>query len=143
MCMLFCWACQYMAISLSTANLMPNISDKSVAERLQWCQNASAVLTVAGCVFGVELMRVLVWVTPAGTMDEGGVEQPAYLNFDTTLLSAPLGNEMSVRGPCLPIPHPIPQPLAPARLCAQSPCMLQSHSGPCDQFAMPPDPSLC
>ncbi|KAK9905758.1 hypothetical protein WJX75_005871 [Coccomyxa subellipsoidea] len=42
-----------------------------------------------------ELMRVLVWVTPAGTMDEGGVEQPAYLNFDTTLLSAPLGNEMS------------------------------------------------
>ena len=47
-------------------------------------------------------MRVLVWVTPAGTMDEGGVEQPAYLNFDTTLLAAPLGNEMSVRAPCLP-----------------------------------------
>ena len=43
-----------------------------------------------------ELMRVLVWVTAAGTVDEGGVEQPAYLNFDTTLLAAPLGNEMSV-----------------------------------------------
>ena len=71
---------------------------------------------VAGCVFGVELMRVLVWVTPAGTMDEGGVEQPAYLNFDTTLLSAPLGNEMSVRAPCLPIPHP---PCAREALCAE------------------------
>ncbi len=48
------------------------------------------------CVCIAELMRVLVWVTAAGTVDEGGVEQPAYLNFDTTLLAAPLGNEMSV-----------------------------------------------
>ncbi len=36
------------------------------------------------------------WVTPAGTVDEGGVMQPSYLNFDTTLLAAPLNNEMSV-----------------------------------------------
>ncbi|CAL8471897.1 g11439 [Coccomyxa elongata] len=42
-----------------------------------------------------ELMRVMVWVTPAGTVDEGGVMQPSYLNFDTTLLAAPLNNEMS------------------------------------------------
>lgn len=46
---------------------------------------------------GAELMRLLMWVTPAGTVDEGGVMQPSYLNFDTTLLAAPLGNEMSVR----------------------------------------------
>ena len=46
-----------------------------------------------GC---AELMKLLIWVTPAGTVDEGGVEQPSYLNFDTTLLAAPLGNEMQV-----------------------------------------------
>ena len=45
-------------------------------------------------------MKLLVWVTPAGTFDEGGVEQPSYLNFDTTLLGAPLGNEMQVKPPC-------------------------------------------
>jgi hypothetical protein len=44
-------------------------------------------------------MKFLIWVTPAGTVDEGGVVQPSYLNFDTTLLSAPLGNEMQVSVP--------------------------------------------
>jgi hypothetical protein len=38
-----------------------------------------------------------VWLTPAGTQDEGGVLQPAYLNFDIALMSPPAGNEMQVR----------------------------------------------
>ena len=40
---------------------------------------------------------MVVWLTPAGTEDEGGVKQPAYLNFDTALLSPPHGNHMHVR----------------------------------------------
>jgi hypothetical protein len=39
----------------------------------------------------------VIWLTPAGTEDEGGVPQPAYLNFDTTLLGPPHGNEMQAR----------------------------------------------
>ena len=34
------------------------------------------------------------WLTPAGTVDEGGKEQPAYLNFDVALLGPPAGNDM-------------------------------------------------
>ncbi|EIE23708.1 hypothetical protein COCSUDRAFT_47405 [Coccomyxa subellipsoidea C-169] len=41
-----------------------------------------------------ELLQVIVWVTPAGTVDEGGKEQPAYLNFDVALLGPPAGSEM-------------------------------------------------
>ncbi len=36
------------------------------------------------------------WVTPAGTVDEGGKEQPAYLNFDVALMGPPANNEMQV-----------------------------------------------
>jgi hypothetical protein len=32
---------------------------------------------------------MVVYLTPAGTIDAGGVEQPAYLNFDASLLQAP------------------------------------------------------
>ena len=42
------------------------------------------------------MMQLLVWVTPAGTVDDGGVEQPAYLNFDIALLGPPFGNQMEV-----------------------------------------------
>lgn len=41
-----------------------------------------------------DLLQVVVWVTPAGTVDEGGKPQPAYLNFDVALLGPPAGNEM-------------------------------------------------
>lgn len=43
-----------------------------------------------------------IWLTPAGTFDEGGVEQPAYLNFDIALLAPPAAYKMEVRG--LPSP---------------------------------------
>ena len=43
------------------------------------------------------------WLTPAGTMDEGGVEQPAYLNFDAALLGRPSNNEMEVSLLCHPL----------------------------------------
>lgn len=39
----------------------------------------------------------MAWVTPAGTRDEGGKVQPAYLNFDLTLLSTPAHNTLEVR----------------------------------------------
>ncbi|CAK0783229.1 hypothetical protein CVIRNUC_006428 [Coccomyxa viridis] len=41
-----------------------------------------------------DLLQLTVWLTPAGTVDEGGVEQPAYLNFDAALLGRPSNNEM-------------------------------------------------
>ncbi|CAK0783230.1 hypothetical protein CVIRNUC_006429 [Coccomyxa viridis] len=41
-----------------------------------------------------DLMQVLIWLTPAGTVDDGGKEQPAYLNFDVSLLGPPSGNHM-------------------------------------------------
>ena len=40
-----------------------------------------------------------------GTMDEGGLKQPAYLNFELSLLGPPASNEMKVRllaSPCAP-----------------------------------------
>ncbi len=36
-----------------------------------------------------DLLSVVVFLTPAGTRDEGGVIQPAYLNFDAALLGPP------------------------------------------------------
>lgn len=39
-----------------------------------------------------------VFLTPAGTRDEGGVIQPAYLNFDVVLLGPP-ANDMTVHAP--------------------------------------------
>ncbi len=36
-----------------------------------------------------DLLSVIVYLTPAGTRDEGGVPQPAYLNFDAALLGPP------------------------------------------------------
>jgi len=42
------------------------------------------------------MLQMLVWVTPAGTVDDGGVAQPAYLNFDVALLGPPSGNQMQV-----------------------------------------------
>jgi len=46
------------------------------------------------CLSAADLVQVVVWVTPAGTLDEGGLEQPAYLNFDVALLGPPANSEM-------------------------------------------------
>ena len=46
-----------------------------------------------------DLVEVTVYLTPAGTLDEGGVRQPAYLNFDAALLGPPAG-ELTVSQPC-------------------------------------------
>ncbi len=45
-----------------------------------------------------DLLQLTMWLTPAGTLDAGGLEQPAYLNFDVALLGPPAGNQMEVRG---------------------------------------------
>ena len=34
-------------------------------------------------------MSIMLWMTPAGTLDEGGLPQPAYLNFRQGLLREP------------------------------------------------------
>ena len=44
-----------------------------------------------------DLLQITVWLTEAGTVDEGGKTQPAYLNFDVALLGPPAGNQMEVR----------------------------------------------
>ena len=44
-----------------------------------------------------DLLQITIWLTPAGTVDEGGVKQPAYLNFDIALLGPPAANQMEVR----------------------------------------------
>lgn len=36
-----------------------------------------------------DMLSVTVFVTPAGTKDEGGMVQPAYLNFNAQLLGPP------------------------------------------------------
>ena len=38
---------------------------------------------------GADLLSVVVYLTPAGTVDKGGVEHPAYLNIDALLLGPP------------------------------------------------------
>ena len=45
-------------------------------------------------IWGADLLQVVIWVTPAGTMDDGGLVQPAYLNFDAALLGPPASHEM-------------------------------------------------
>jgi len=40
----------------------------------------------------------VVFLTPAGTLDEGGVVQPAYLNIDALLLGPPAGALKGVIG---------------------------------------------
>ena len=47
---------------------------------------------------GAELLSVVVYLTPAGTVDEGRVEQPAYLNIDVLLLAPPAGALKGVIG---------------------------------------------
>ena len=49
-----------------------------------------------GCIVGADLLQMVIWLTPAGTMDDGGLKQPAYLNFELSLLGPPAGNEMKV-----------------------------------------------
>lgn len=69
-----------------------------------------ADVACSGC---ADLLQVIIWLTPAGTQDEGGVEQPAYLNFDVVLMSPPAGSEMQVKGDvkiiccmhCSGVPH--------------------------------------
>ena len=48
---------------------------------------------------------MVVWLTPAGTLDDGGVKQPAYLNFEVSLLGPPAGNEMKVGPLCKTAPE--------------------------------------
>ena len=38
-------------------------------------------------------MNIVFWMTPAGTLDEGGMPQPAYLNFRQHLLKDPASPE--------------------------------------------------
>lgn len=50
-----------------------------------------------------DLLRIVTWVTPAQTVDQDGVYQPAYLNFDAQLLAPPHGEMQVCCG--LPLAH--------------------------------------
>ena len=45
-----------------------------------------------------DMINMVIYVTPAGTIDEGGIAQPAYLNFDAELLAPPAGALKGVIG---------------------------------------------
>ncbi len=42
------------------------------------------------------MLKVMMWHTPKGIIDEGGMTLDGYLNFNITLLAPPANNVMSV-----------------------------------------------
>jgi hypothetical protein len=42
------------------------------------------------------MMKVLIWHTPKGIIDEGGKELEGYINFNITLLAPPENDLMNV-----------------------------------------------
>ena len=82
-----------------------------------------------------DLLQITIWLTPAGTVDNGGLEQPAYLNFDVALLGPPAGNQMEVRVPppqsikrtCLCYPLVLSRTIG--RSWSRSPALLQRPGG--------------
>lgn len=60
------------------------------------CSMSCSIWITEEVVLAADLLQVVVWLTPAGTLDDGGVKQPAYLNFEVSLLGPPAGNEMKV-----------------------------------------------
>ena len=65
----------------------------AVSEHLVLVQSSHCMCVAA------DLLSIVVYMTPAGTRDEGGAIQPAYINFDAALLEAP-AHELKVSG-CL------------------------------------------
>ena len=51
-------------------------------------------LIVGGAFVGT--LKLSVWSVPNGTVDSQGVAQPAYLNFNLTLLAPPAGDVAEV-----------------------------------------------
>ncbi len=43
-----------------------------------------------------DVLKVLLWHTPKGIIDEGGKELEGYLNFNISLLSPPENSQMNV-----------------------------------------------
>jgi hypothetical protein len=80
-----------------------------------------------------ELLKVLVWLTPAAIVDEGGQRQmqPAYLNFDISIEGPPCGNRMQV---CI-FPFLIAE--TPSLLHSSQPCWASwpAHHAPATWYA--------
>lgn len=49
-----------------------------------------------GVLAAADVLKVLIWHTPKGIIDEGGKMLEGYLNFNISLLSPPENNQMSV-----------------------------------------------
>ena len=49
-----------------------------------------------GRLHDADLLKMTIWETPAGIVDEGGVVLPAWLNFGITLLGPPANGIMHV-----------------------------------------------
>ncbi|BDA47593.1 hypothetical protein COCOBI_10-4420 [Coccomyxa sp. Obi] len=67
-------------------------SELLLAWSLQYPELGNAVELVT------DLLRVVIWLTPAQTIDQDGVAQPAYLNFDAQLLAPPHGDMQGIVG---------------------------------------------
>ncbi len=54
-------------------------------------------MTQPVCFFCADVMKMTVWQTPAGIVDEGGFVLESWLNFGVTLLGPPANGIMHVR----------------------------------------------
>ena len=52
-----------------------------------------------------DVLRMTVWQTPAGIVDEGGMILQAWLNFGITLVAPPANGLMHVRCRFMPLSH--------------------------------------
>ena len=62
--------------------------------------NVGACADAAECACA-DVLKMTIWQTPAGIVDEGGFVLPSWLNFGITLMGPPANGIMHVR-PCIP-----------------------------------------
>ena len=70
-----------------------------VAVHHGWCQSSSGqnCMKLKRCAVQIaEMLKVMMWHTPKGIIDEGGMMLDGYLNFNISLLAPPANNVMSV-----------------------------------------------
>ena len=53
------------------------------------------------CLLRADVLKMTIWQTPAGIVDEGGYVLPSWLNFGITLMGPPANGVMHVRPPSL------------------------------------------
>lgn len=64
-----------------------------------------------------DVLKVILWHTPKGIIDEGGKELEGYLNFNISLLAPPENSQMNVSM------HPLLASIAPRKYLKIPPAM--------------------